>query len=141
MILKLKAWVSRHLHLTPRNVEMLIGLVLLVKGVWLYVDVNYFFYPPNLRVVMNNSLLDIGVMLVGITLFVCALIQDKVKENYFKEVTLLIKIMLVLGGIVMLALALSQMTHGIFTPDYRMGHTALGDLFIFFVIDLTASDV
>lgn len=120
---------------------MLIGLVLMIKGVWLFIDANYFFYPPNLRALMNNNLIDIGITLVGIILFICAFLNKTTDTNMQKRLTLTIKVMLILSGIITLVLALSQMTHGIFTPDYRMGHTALGDMFMFIVIDLTASDV
>lgn len=59
-----------------------------------------------------------------------------------KKIQLIImaKVFLVLAGVVCMVLALLQITHGIFTPYYRMGHPALGDLIIFGFVYLTACD-
>lgn len=50
------------------------------------------------------------------------------------------KVFLVIVGIVCMVLALLQLTHGIFTTFYRMGHSAWGDLIIFGFVYLTACD-
>lgn len=88
---------------------------------------------------MNNDWIDLLIIVIGITLVVCVLIKPTNKTSYEIK-RLLIRLCLITGAIIMLVLGVSQITHGIFTPLYRMSHTALGDLFVFFIIDLTASD-
>lgn len=136
---QVKLWVNKHLHLTPKNVEFLVGILLIVKGIWLYHDTHYFFYPPSLKTLMNNDWIDLLIILIGLILITCVLFKPT-NETSFKVRRLLIRLCLIVGAIIMLVLGVSQIFHGIFTPLYRMSHTALGDLFVFFVIDLTASD-
>lgn len=138
-MLRAKEKLDSELHLKARNVEMLVGLTLLCKGLWLEVDSNYFFYPPNLAPIMNSRIIDCGMMLVGIILFICSFYRPK--DCKWRMINRQIcRVMLILGATIFLALALLQLTHGIFTPSYRMNHTAIGDLFIFVIIDLTACD-
>ncbi len=59
-----------------------------------------------------------------------------------KKIQLVIwaKVFLVLVGVVCMVLALLEITHGIFTPYYRMEHPAWSDLIIFGFVYLTACD-
>lgn len=141
------------LHLNPKTLEILVGILIAAKGFWLYLDRTYFFFPPQFKDLMNAPFIDATFMVVGLLLFLLAIIPSKlgiardidigghkIRFNSWSVKTNLIKVCLVICGCFMLALALLAVTHGMFTPEYRMGHTALADSFIFIVIVLTAGD-
>lgn len=117
-----------------RSIEIAIGIVTLIKGLWLYHDRRYFFYPPKWQDVMNNQYIDIFIALVGLALVITALLKQT------PRVRNVIKTLLLLCGVIMLFIGLLQLTHGMFTPEYRMGHSALGDIFIFYIVVLTAGN-
>ncbi|UOC05424.1 hypothetical protein [Lactobacillus johnsonii] len=48
--------------------------------------------------------------------------------------TLLIRTLLVVCGGIVLGLAFLQLGHIIFTSEFRMGHTAIGDVVLFLLI-------
>lgn len=142
------------LHLTPRNCITIVSLTLIFKGDLLLKDRAYFFYPPKYESLMNSNIIDMGIILIGVLLL--ALILVPIPRGVIKKINLFgrhtefdagavyvntLKALLVISAFIMLTLALLQITHGIFTPRYRMGHSALGDMFIFAIIALTASDV
>ena len=127
--------------LNVRNSEILIGLFILGKGLLLYKDSNYFIYPPQFKGIENSRLVVAVLVSLGLLLIMSAFLVPYVKKTKRKiQLIILSKVFLVLAGAVCVSLALLQLTHGIFTPFYRMGHQAWGDLIIFGFIYLTACD-
>lgn len=127
--------------LTVRNCEILIGLFILGKGVWLFHDSHYFIYPPQFQNIENSRYIDLGLILLGLLLMLSAFLIPYIKNTKQKIILIILsKVFLVMVGIVCMVLALLQLTHGIFTPFYRMGHSAWGDLIIFCFVYLTACD-
>ena len=127
--------------LNIRNCELLIGLFILGKGVCLYHDSHYFIYPPQFQSIENSRYIDLGLILLGALLMITAFLVPYMRSTKRKiQLIIVSKVFLVLAGVVCMVLALLQITHGIFTPFYRMGHSAWGDLIIFGFVYLTASD-
>ena len=62
------------------------------------------------------------------------------RTNKKIELIILTKVFLVLAGVACMVLALLEITHGIFTPYYRMEHPAWSDLIIFGFVYLTTCD-
>ena len=128
-------------RLTVRNCEILIGLFMLGKGLWLLRDSHYFIYPPQFESIENSRYIDIGLIILGLLLIVSAFLVPYIKDKKKKiQLIIISKVFLVMIGVVCMILALLQYTHGIFTPYYRMGHSAWGDLIIFGLVYLTACD-
>lgn len=135
---KLNQWKAK---LTVRNAELLIGLFILGKGVGLFHDSHYFIYPPQFENIENSRYIDCTLILLGILLMLSAFLIPYINNTKYKIVLIIAsKVFLVMVGIVCMILALLQLTHGIFTPFYRMGHSAWGDLIIFGFVYLTACD-
>lgn len=135
---KLKQWKGK---LTVINAELLIGLFILGKGVWLFHDSHYFIYPPQFENIENSRYIDCTLILLGILLMLSAFLIPYINNTKYKIMLIIAsKVFLVMVGIVCMILALLQLTHGIFTPFYRMGHSAWGDLIIFGFVYLTACD-
>ncbi|MEK3618525.1 hypothetical protein [Lactobacillus crispatus] len=127
--------------LNVRNSEILIGLFILGKGLLLFKDSNYFIYPPQLENIENSRFVVIILVILGLLLMTSAFLVSYIKETKRKvQLIILSKVFLVLVGVACVTLALLQLTHGIFTPFYRMGHQAWGDLIIFGFVYLTACD-
>lgn len=135
---KLNQWKAK---LTVRNAELLIGLFILGKGVWLFHDSHYFIYPPQFENIENSRYIDCTLILLGILLILSAFLIPYINNTKYKIMLIIAsKVFLVMVGIVCMILALLQLTHGIFTPFYRMVHSAWGDLIIFGFVYLTACD-
>ena len=108
-------------RLTVRNCEILIGLFMLGKGLWLFRDSHYFIYPPQFESIENSRYIDIGLIILGLLLIVSAFLVPYVKDTKKKiQLIIISKVFLVMIGIVCMILALLQFTHGIFTSYYRM---------------------
>ena len=135
---KLNQWKAK---LTVRNCELLIGLFILGKGTWLLHDSHYFIYPPQFENIENSRYIDCTLIILGILLMPSAFLVPYINNTKYKIMLIIAsKVFLVMVGIVCMILALLQLTHGIFTPYYRMGHSAWGDLIIFGFVYLTACD-
>ena len=119
-----------------RQIEVLLGLTLFIKGIWLVSEREYFFYPPQLSRAMNTPYLDAVMILAGLLLVIFSL-----QKKRTKTIVNTIRILLVISAVIWLFLALAQATHGLFTPEYRMGHPALGDFFIFCIITIVVGYV
>ncbi|RVU71768.1 MULTISPECIES: hypothetical protein [Lactobacillus] len=127
--------------LNVRYSEILIGLFILGKGLLLTKDTKYFIYPPQWKQYENSKYVAIGLIALGVLLMAFAFVTPYVHKTKTKiQIIIITKILLVMAGVVCMALALIQLTHGAFTPYYRMGHSAWGDLIIFGFIYLTACD-
>lgn len=140
MIHRVRQYLSRKLSLTPRNIELILGVYAAVRGLWLYADPDYFFYPPRWIWIMDSPYLDLFVFLVGSLLFILALCDTDIPE-LAKLRTNAIKTLLVMLGAIMIWLAFLGIMHGMFTSEFRMAPGALGNIVIFAIILLTISDV
>ena len=52
--------------------QMLIGVLIIVIGIFLLADKNYFFWPPQLRPLMNSEWSDIVFIILGVCLVIAA---------------------------------------------------------------------
>lgn len=128
-------------RLTVRNCKILIGLFMLGKGLWLLRDSHYFVYPPQFESIENSRYIEIGLIILGLLLIVSAFLVPYIKDTKKKiQLIIISKLCLVMIGVVCMILALLQYTQVIFTPYYRMGHSAWSDLIIFGLVYLTACD-
>ena len=106
--------------------QTLTGLAIIAIGVLLWVDRNYFFWPPELRSMMNSELVDVFFMFLGVGILLCALTGNK---NKALQHTLLI-----LAGAAMLMLAVTQWWHVRFAGEFRMAHSIISDCVTFILI-------
>ena len=128
-------------RLTVRNCKILIGLFILGKGLWLLSDSHYFVYPPQFESIENSRYIEIGLIILGLLLIVSAFLVPYIKDTKKKiQLIIISKLCLVMIGVVCMILALLQYTQVIFTPYYRMGHSAWSDLIIFGLVYLTTCD-
>lgn len=120
------------LNLRINNLQVIIALAMMTIGGSLWYDRHYFFWPPNLQSTLNDWRIDIFILLVGIMLLVSTALRP--------DDTVLIRTLLVLCGGIVLGLAFLQLGHIIFTSEFRMGHTVIGDVVLFLLILHVAHD-
>lgn len=120
------------LNLRINNLQVIIALAMMTIGGSLWYDRHYFFWPPNLQGTLNDWRIDIFILLVGIMLLVSTALRP--------DDTVLIRTLLVLCGGIVLGLAFLQLGHIIFTSEFRMGHTVIGDVVLFLLILHVAHD-
>lgn len=113
-------------NLKLNDLQVIIALAMIAIGGSLWYDRHYFFWPPNLQSALNDWKIDIFILLVGIVLFFVTAFRP--------DDTLLIRTLLVVCGGIVLGLAFLQLGHIIFTSEFRMGHTAIGDVVLFLLI-------
>lgn len=106
--------------------QSLAGISIALIGASLWLDRNYFFWPPELTSTMNDQRLDITILILGIGLLISALINNKSK--FWQH------LLLILCGAVIFMLALTQLWHGFLAGQMRMAHTVIGDFIIFILI-------
>ena len=53
--------------------QMVVGVVIIMMGLFLWADKNYFFWPPQLRPLMNSEWSDIIFIILGSCLLLMAL--------------------------------------------------------------------
>lgn len=105
--------------------QLLAGVTIIVIGLSLLVDRNYFFWPPQWADSMNDVRLDLGVIFLGALIAVNAL-KAKAKRRW--RLTLLL-----LGTWLMWILALIQLGHAFYAGEFRMAHTIIGDVVVSFI--------
>lgn len=106
--------------------QFLAGLSVAVIGIFLLVDRQYFFYPPEWSSLMNDMKLDVIILVAGIGLVICGLYNNKIRW--------LSAIFFILAGAAVLALASIQLMHVVYAGQFRMAHTIIGDVIIFILI-------
>lgn len=106
--------------------QLLAGTAIIAIGVSLFLDRNYFFWPPELTREMNDQRLDLFIIILGIGLFILA-ITDNISKAW--QDTLLISC-----GAVIFMLACTQLLHAFLANQMRMAHTVIGDFMIFALI-------
>lgn len=102
--------------------QLLAGVSIVVIGLALLVDRNYFFWPPAWASAMNDQRLDLGVIFLGLLIVINAVKNTK-KRGW--RLTLLL-----LGTWLMWILALIQLGHACYAGEFRMAHTIIGDVVI-----------
>lgn len=106
--------------------ESLTGISVAITGLSLLIDRNYFFWPPELRSMMNSEYVDIFFFILGISILICALTgnRNKIFQHIF----------LILAGAAILMLAVTQWWHVCYANEFRMAHSVISDCIIFILI-------
>lgn len=102
--------------------QLLAGVTIIVIGLSLLVDRNYFFWPPQWADSMNDVRLDLGVIFLGILITI-----DALKKHTKRGLKLTL---LLLGTWLMWILALIQLGHACYAGEFRMAHTIIGDVVV-----------
>lgn len=117
----------RLLNNVSNNFEQALASVSVIAiGASLWIDRDYFFWPPELTSTMNDQRVDIVILILGLGLLISALFDNPNK---------VIEIILFLScGVVVSVLAITQLCHAFLAGQMRMAHTVIGDLIIFILI-------
>jgi len=107
-------------------VQFVIGASIIAIGASLWLDRNYFFWPPELTKAMNDQRLDLIIIFLGLGLLVMAMTGNRNRAWQ--------QIFLILSGSVIFMLACTQVWHAYLAHEFRMGHTVIGDVVIFIFI-------
>lgn len=106
--------------------QFLAGASIIAIGASLWLDRNYFFWPPELTRTMNDQRLDIIITVLGLGLLLMAITGNRNKAWQH--------IFLILCGSVVCMLACTQLWHAFLANQMRMAHTVIGDFIIFILI-------
>ena len=68
--------------------QMIIGVLIVAIGIFLWADKNYFFWPPQLRLLMNSEWSDIVFICLGICLLFTALTGNRSRK--FQSILLIL---------------------------------------------------
>lgn len=68
--------------------QVLIGISIIMIGIFLWADKNYFFWPPQLRLLMNSEWSDIVFICLGICLLFTALTGNRSRK--FQSILLIL---------------------------------------------------
>lgn len=120
------------INLKNNDLQVIVALAIMAIGGSLWYDRRYFFWPPHFQNTLNDWRIGIVILVVGACLLIATMFDP---EN----TSLIRKLLIICGGIV-LGLASLQLGHIIFTPEFRMGHTVIGDAVIFLLILHVAHD-
>lgn len=114
------------INLKTNDLQVVIALAVMAIGGSLWYDRHYFFWPPNLQGVLNDWKIDIFILVLGASLLLTTMFDP--------ERTVLVRTLLVFCGGIVLGLAGLQFGHILFTSEFRMGHTVIGDIVLFLLI-------
>lgn len=92
--------------------QALIGISIIMIGIFLWADKNYFFWPPQLRPLMNSEWSDIIFIILGICLLFTALTGNRSRK--FQS------ILLILASAAVAMLLVEQVWHVIFAHKIEM---------------------
>ena len=106
--------------------QFLAGASIIAIGASLWLDRDYFFWPPELTATMNDQRLDITISVLGLALILMAITDNKSKAWQ--------RIFLILCGSVVCMLGCTQLWHAFLADQMRMAHTVIGDVIIFILI-------
>ena len=106
--------------------QTLAGASIIAIGASLWLDRDYFFWPPELTATMNDQRLDITISVLGLALILMAITDNKSKAWQH--------IFLILCGSVVCMLGCTQLWHAFLAGQMRMAHTVIGDVIIFILI-------
>lgn len=117
--------------------QVIIGLSIISISLFLWLDKNYFTWPPELRPIMNSKYFDIIYMLLGIILLFLAISNREIK--IYKKWTLK-GIMLIFTGGATLVLLIEQLSQVFFARNIEMTIAVIFDIFLFALIFRLALD-
>lgn len=117
--------------------QVIIGLSIISISLFLWLDKNYFTWPPELRPIMNSKYFDIIYMLLGIILLFLAISNREIK--IYKKWTLK-GIMLIFTGGATLVLLIEQLSQVFFAQNIEMTIAVIFDIFLFALIFRLALD-
>lgn len=108
---------SKRLKRLTRNADknfnqMLIGVLIVAIGIFLWADKNYFFWPPQLRPLMNSEWSDIIFIILGVCLLFTALTGNRSRR--------LQSILLIISSAAVAMLLAEQLWHVLFANKIEM---------------------
>lgn len=106
--------------------QTIVGLAVIAIGSVLWLDRNYFFWPPELKGLMNNVWLDRAILIMGTGILLCALTGNRAKW--------LQHLLFIVTEPTMIILAIAQLWHVIYVGEYRMGYTVICNVVICLLI-------
>lgn len=92
--------------------QLLIGISIIMIGIFLWADKNYFFWPPQLRPLMNSEWSDIVFIILGICLLWTALTGNRSRR--FQS------ILLIVSSAAVAMLLVEQVWHVLFANKIEM---------------------
>ena len=92
--------------------QVLIGISIIMIGIFLWADKNYFFWPPQLRPLMNSEWSDIIFIILGICLLWTALTGNRSRR--FQS------ILLIASSAAVAMLTVEQLWHVVFAHNLEM---------------------
>ena len=92
--------------------QVLIGISIIMIGIFLWADKNYFFWPPQLRPLMNSEWSDIVFIILGICLLFTALTGNRSRR--FQS------ILLIASSAAVAMLTVEQLWHVVFAHNLEM---------------------
>lgn len=92
--------------------QMIIGVLIVAIGIFLWADKNYFFWPPQLRPLMNSEWSDIIFIILGICLLWTALTGNHSRK--FQS------ILLIVASATVAMLLVEQLWHVLFANKVEM---------------------
>lgn len=117
--------------------QVLIGLSIVSMGLFLWLDKNYFSWPPELRPMMNSKYSDIIFMFLGAMLLSLAIANKEIR--IYKKWTLK-GITLIISGGATLVLLIEQLLQVFFAKNIEMTIAVIFDIFLFALIFRCALD-
>lgn len=138
MAKKTTHWLNNHFNLNACSMEVVLGLLAFCYGLWLFHVKHFFYYPPTWVWIMDDPYIDLFLSLIGVLLFVFALIHTK--DLKFEQTrTAIIRILLIVLEVLTLCIGLLKLEHSFFMSDNGMLGSAIQDLSIAAFTFLTAS--
>lgn len=92
--------------------QMIIGMLIVAIGIFLWADKNYFFWPPQLRPLMNSEWSDIIFVILGVCLLFTALTGNRSRK--FQS------ILLIVSSAAVAMLLVEQVWHVLFAHKIEM---------------------
>ena len=92
--------------------QMIIGMLIVAIGIFLWADKNYFFWPPQLRPLMNSEWSDIIFVILGVCLLFTALTGNRSRK--FQS------ILLIVSSAAVAMLLVEQLWHVLFANKVEM---------------------
>lgn len=92
--------------------QLLIGVLIILIGIFLWADKNYFFWPPQLRPLMNSEWSDIIFIILGVCLLFTALTGNRSRR--------LQSILLIVASAAVAMLLVEQVWHVLFAHKIEM---------------------
>ena len=109
-------------NLNENHDQTLAGAAIAAIGTALLRDRNYFFWPPEWTVFMNDKRLDLAIIILGLLITVDSmLIKKHRKWRMF---------ILIVGAWTMWCLICIQLGHAISAGEFRMDLTVIGEALI-----------